>query len=133
MASINKVILIGNIGRDLELKQTTTGTAVCALTLATTRRVKDKEPETEWHSCTAYGRTAEIASQYLAKGSSVYVEGRLHTRKWTDKNGNNRYTTEIIIENLQMLGSKNGGNNASQPQQQSQPQGGYVSESDCPF
>jgi single-strand DNA-binding protein len=133
MASINKVILIGNIGRDLELKQTTTGTAVCTLTLATTRRVKDKEPETEWHNCTAYGRTAEIASQYLAKGSSVYIEGRLHTRKWTDKSGNNRYTTEIIIENLQMLGSKNSANSASQPQQQSQQSGGYVSESDCPF
>ncbi len=132
MASINKVILIGNIGRDPELKQTTTGTAVCALTLATTRRVKDKDPETEWHTCTAYGRTAEIASQYLAKGSSVYVEGRLHTRKWTDKNGNTRYTTEIIIENLQMLGSKNSNGNASQPQQ-SQQSGGYVSESDCPF
>lgn len=110
MASINKVILIGRLGKDIELRQTGAGSAIANLVVATDRRYKDgqgnPQTETEWHSVVFFGKTAEIASQYLSKGSMVYVEGRLHTRKYTDKQGIERYATEIIGETLQFLDSK---------------------------
>lgn len=110
MASINKVILIGRLGKDIELRQTGAGSSIANMTLATTRRYKDgqgqPQEETEWHNIVFFGKTAEIASQYLHKGSSVYIEGRLHTRKYTDKQGIERYATDIIGETLQFLDSK---------------------------
>lgn len=111
MASINKVILIGNLGRDPEVRYTSAGTAVCNLTLATSRNWKDKQSgekqeETEWHRVVFYDRLAEIAGEYLKKGRSAYVEGRLKTRKWQDKDGRDNYTTEIVGESLQLLGGK---------------------------
>ena len=113
MASINKVILIGNLGRDPEVRYTPSGSAVCNVTLATTRSWKgkdsgEKQEETEWHRIVFYDRLAEIAGEYLKKGRSVYVEGRLKTRKWTDKEGKEQYTTEVIANEMQMLGSREG-------------------------
>ena len=109
MASVNKVILIGNLGKDPETRYMSNGDAVTNITLATTDTWKDKNGEkqekTEWHRVTFYRKLAEIAGEYLKKGRSVYVEGRLENRGWTDKNGVERYTTEIIAESLQMLGS----------------------------
>jgi single-strand DNA-binding protein len=113
MASVNKVILIGNLGRDPEVRYLPSGDAVANLNLATTEKWKDKngEPQeqTEWHRVAFFGRQAEICGEYLRKGSSVYVEGRLQTRKWTDKDGIERYTTEIRGDRMQMLGSRSGG------------------------
>lgn len=113
MASINKVILIGNLGRDPEVRYTPSGAAVCNVTIATSRKWKGKDggeggEETEWHRVVFYDRLAEIAGEYLKKGRSVYVEGRLKTRKWADKDGVERYTTEVIADNMQMLGSREG-------------------------
>jgi single-strand DNA-binding protein len=114
MASVNKVILIGNLGKDPEVRYTPNGAAVCNLRLATTRNWKDKTSgdrveETEWHSVVLYDRQAEIAGEYLRKGRPVYVEGRLKTRKWQDKDGNDRYTTEIVCDTMQLLGGREGG------------------------
>lgn len=111
MASINRVILIGTLGRDPEVKYTPQGTAVCALSIATNRSYKDssgqKCEETEWHRISTFGNTAEACGKYLAKGRSVYVEGRIHTRKWQDKEtGAERYSTDIVAESVQFLGSK---------------------------
>ena len=110
MASVNKVILIGNLGKDPETRYMPNGEAVTNITLATTETWKDKSGEkqekTEWHRVTFYRKLAEIAGEYLKKGRPVYVEGRLETRKWTDKAGAERYTTEIIGETMKMLGSK---------------------------
>lgn len=113
MASINKVILIGNLGRDPEVRYTPSGAAVCNVTLATSRNWKDKTSgekveETEWHRVVFYDRLAEIAGEYLKKGRSVYVEGRLKTRKWQDKEGKDNYTTEVVADNMQMLGGREG-------------------------
>jgi single-strand DNA-binding protein len=113
MASINKVILIGNLGRDPEVRYTPSGAAVCNVTIATSRNWKDKTSgdkveETEWHRVVFYDRLAEIAGEYLKKGRSVYVEGRLKTRKWQDKEGKDNYTTEVIADNMQMLGGREG-------------------------
>lgn len=113
MASVNKVILIGNLGRDPEVRYTPSGGAVCNVTLATTRSWKSKESgekveETEWHRIVFYDRLAEIAGEYLKKGRSIYVEGRLKTRKWTDKDGVEKYTTEIIAQEMNMLGGREG-------------------------
>jgi single-strand DNA-binding protein len=113
MASINKVILIGNLGRDPEVRYTPSGSAVCNISLATTRNWKskdsgDKVEETEWHRVVFYDRLAEIAGEYLKKGRPVYVEGRLKTRKWQDKDGVEKYTTEIIAEQMQLLGGREG-------------------------
>ncbi len=112
MASVNKVILIGNLGRDPETRYTADGAAITNVSLATTRRYKDasgqQQEETEWHRVAFFGRLAEIAGEYLRKGRPVYVEGRLRTRKWQDKDGQDRYTTEIVAENMQMLGSREG-------------------------
>ncbi len=114
MASVNKVIIIGNLGRDPEVRYTPSGAAVCNLRIATTRSWKNKESgerveETEWHSAVLYDRLAEVAGEYLKKGRSVYIEGRLKTRKWQDKDGHDRYTTEIVTEEMKMLGSREGG------------------------
>jgi len=113
MASINKVILIGNLGRDPEVRYTPNGNAVCNISVATTRNWKDKTSgdkveETEWHRVVFYDRLAEIAGEYLKKGRSVYVEGRLKTRKWQDKEGKDNYTTEVIADNMQLLGGRDG-------------------------
>jgi len=113
MASVNKVILVGNLGRDPETRYTTGGEAVTNVSIATTDSWKDKAGEkqerTEWHRVAFFGKLAEIAGEYLKKGSQVYVEGRLQTRKWQDKEGQEKYTTEIIADRMQMLGSRAGG------------------------
>ncbi len=113
MASVNKVILVGNLGRDPETRYATSGAAICNVTIATSRQWKDKasgekREETEWHRVVFYDRLAEIAGEYLKKGRPVYVEGRLKTRKWQDKEGQDRYTTEIVAEEMQLLGSREG-------------------------
>ena len=112
MASVNKVILIGNLGRDPETRYMSNGDAVTNISLATTEIWKDKNGEkqekTEWHRVAFYRKLAEIAGEYLKKGRPVYVEGRLETRKWTDKNGMERFTTEIIATDMKMLGSRTG-------------------------
>jgi single-strand DNA-binding protein len=113
MASVNKVILVGNLGRDPETRYTADGAAITNIRVATTDSWKDKasgekKEQTEWHTVVFFGRLAEIAGEYLKKGRSVYVEGRLRTRKWQDKEGQDRYTTEIVAENMQMLGSREG-------------------------
>jgi len=110
MASVNKVILIGNLGKDPETRYMSNGEAVTNITLATTDIWKDrngeKQEKTEWHRVTFYRKLAEIAGEYLKKGSPVYIEGRLETRKWTDKSGAERYTIEIIANEMKMLGGK---------------------------
>jgi single-strand DNA-binding protein len=123
MASVNKVILIGNLGKDPETRYMSSGEAVTNITLATTDTWKDKNGEkqekTEWHRVTFYRKLAEIAGEYLKKGRSVYVEGRLETRKWTDKNGVERYTTDIIATDMKMLGNRTGsGSFESSPDQE---------------
>lgn len=115
---INKVILIGNLGKDPEVRYMANGGAVCNVTLATSESWKDKQSgeqkdKTEWHNIVFYRRLAEIAGEYLRKGSQVYVEGKLQTRKWQDKTGNDRYTTEIIANEMQMLGGRGGGGGGS--------------------
>jgi single-strand DNA-binding protein len=113
MASVNKVIIIGNLGRDPEMRYLPSGDAVANLRIATTDKYKDRsgdmQEQTEWHSVAFFGKTAEICGQYLKKGSQVYVEGSLRTRKWQDKEGNDRYTTEIRGDRMQMLGGRGGG------------------------
>jgi single-strand DNA-binding protein len=112
MASVNKVILIGNLGRDPETRYMPDGGAITNISIATTDTWKDKQGEkqekTEWHRVAFFGKLAEIAGEYLKKGSQVYVEGRLQTRKWQDKDGVDKYTTEIIADRMQMLGSRQG-------------------------
>ncbi|VCU69966.1 Single-stranded DNA-binding protein [Pigmentiphaga humi] len=115
MASVNKVILVGNLGRDPEVRYTPDGAAICNVSIATTSQWKDKSSgerreETEWHRVVFYNRLAEIAGEYLKKGRSVYVEGRLKTRKWQDKDtGADKYATEIVADQMQMLGGREGG------------------------
>jgi single-strand DNA-binding protein len=108
MASVNKVILLGNLGRDPETRYTTGGDAVCNLNIATSETWKDKSGEkqekTEWHRVVLFGRTAEIAGEYLKKGRSVYIEGRLQTKKYTDKDGVEKYSTEIVGDRMQLIG-----------------------------
>ncbi|HEY9193273.1 MAG TPA: single-stranded DNA-binding protein [Methyloversatilis sp.] len=113
MASVNKVILVGNLGKDPETRYAPNGDAICNITVATTDSWKDKatgekKEQTEWHRVVFFNRLAEIAGQYLRKGSAVYVEGSLRTRKWQDKEGQDRYTTEIRADQMQMLGSRQG-------------------------
>lgn len=117
MASVNKVILVGNLGRDPEVRSTPDGFNVANVSIATTFSWKDKNTgerrdETEWHRVVFYNRQAEIVGQYLKKGSAVYIEGRLRTRKYTGQDGIERYTTEIVAETMQMLGGRNGGDTA---------------------
>lgn len=137
MASVNKVILIGNLGRDPEVRYSPDGAAICNVSIATTSQWKDKatgerREETEWHRVVFYNRLAEIAGEYLKKGRPVYVEGRLKTRKWQDKDtGADRYSTDIVADQMQMLGGRDSGgegggmgggeyNQAPAPQRQQQ-------------
>jgi single-strand DNA-binding protein len=117
MASVNKVILLGNLGRDPETRYTTGGDAVTNLRIATTETWKDKngdkQEKTEWHSVVLFGRQAEIAGEYLKKGRSVYIEGRLQTRKYTDKEGVEKYATEIVGDRMQLLGGPRDGGGAA--------------------
>ena len=112
MASVNKVILVGNLGRDPETRYTTGGDAITNLNIATSETWKDKAGEkqekTEWHRVVLFGRQAEIAGEYLKKGRSVYIEGRLQTKKYTDKDGVEKYSTEIVGDRMQLLGSRDG-------------------------
>jgi single-strand DNA-binding protein len=113
MASVNKVIIVGNLGRDPEVRHMPSGDAIANIAVATSYKSKDRNTGeqkelTEWHRISFFGRLAEIVGQYLKKGSSVYVEGRLQTRKYTDKDGIERYATDIIAENMQMLGGRTG-------------------------
>ncbi|WP_426107478.1 single-stranded DNA-binding protein [Massilia sp. TSP1-1-2] len=117
MASVNKVIIVGNLGRDPEIRYMPSGDAIANIAVATSYKSKDKNTGeqkelTEWHRISFFGRLAEIVGQYLKKGSSVYVEGRLQTRKYTDKDGVEKYATEIIAETMQMLGGRPGGDDA---------------------
>jgi single-strand DNA-binding protein len=117
MASVNKVILIGNLGKDPEVRYMPSGEAIANITLATTDSWKDKgtgekQEKTEWHRVVMFGKQAEIAGEYLKKGRQVYFEGRLQTRKWTDKAGVEKYTTEIVADRMQMLGTRDSGGNA---------------------
>ena len=134
MASVNKVILVGNLGRDPEMRFMPNGEAVCNFSIATTDSWKDKsgqkQERTEWHNIVIYRKLAEIAGEYLKKGRPVYIEGRLQTRKWQTKEGQDRYTTEIIADQMQMLGGREGGGSAgyepmdedqSRPQQSARP------------
>lgn len=128
-ASVNKVILVGNLGRDPEVRYSPQGSAICNIAVATSSSWKDKNTgerreETEWHRVVFYNRLAEVAGEYLKKGRSVYIEGRLKTRKWQGQDGQDRYTTEIIADQMQMLGGggdgAQGGEAAPQRQQQRQ-------------
>jgi len=139
MAGINKVILIGNLGADPEVRYLNTGTAVANFRMATTQNIKNKEGErearTEWHRVVAFGRLAEICGEYLNKGKQVYVEGRLRTRSWDDRDGNKRWTTEIIATTMQMLGSP-GDQKAVEgeiPDFEGEPDAGSDQEDDIPF
>lgn len=113
MASVNKAILIGNLGKDPEVRYMPSGEAIANITLATTDSWKDKsgtkQERTEWHRVSFFGRQAEVVGEYLKKGSQIYVEGRIQTRKWQDKEGQERYTTEIVADRMQMLGGKSSG------------------------
>ncbi|PKY10801.1 single-stranded DNA-binding protein [Acidithiobacillus marinus] len=117
MAGVNKVILLGHLGRDPEMRYQPSGAAIANFSLATSETYKDrdgnKQERTEWHRVVFFNRTAEIAGEYLRKGSMAYVEGRLQTRKWTDKDGQERYTTEIVGDRLQLVGSRGGSGGAA--------------------
>jgi len=120
MASVNKVILIGNLGRDPEVRYSPEGAAICNISLATTavwrdRASGERREETEWRRVVFFNRLAEIAGEYLRKGRAVYVEGRLRTRKWQDQNGQDRYTTEIVADQMQMLGGRDADASMSAP------------------
>ena len=140
MSSVNKVIVLGRAGKDPESRFFSDGTAVCNVSVATSETWKDKETgerkeSTEWHNVTFRAKLAEIAGQYLKKGSLVYIEGRLQTRKWQDKSGQDRYTTEIVANEMKMIGPKPEGQQATQaprqaPQQAAQDDWG---DSDVPF
>ena len=151
MASVNKVILIGNLGRDPEVRYMPSGVAMCNVSIATTRNWKSKDSgerqeETEWHRVVFYRKLWEIAGQYLKKGSQVYLEGRIKTRKWQDKEGQDRYSTEIRGDRMQMLGGRQGMGEApardaggssggNRPAPAAQPAGGGFNdfEDDIPF
>lgn len=144
MASVNKVILVGNLGADPETKFMPSGDAVCNMSLATTDTWKDKtsgekKEATEWHRVVLFRRLAEVAGQYLRKGSQVYIEGRIRTRKWQDKDGQDRYTTEIEASEIKMLGSKREAGEPSEPRYpepvNKPPSGGAFDdmEDDIPF
>jgi len=137
---VNKAIILGSLGQDPDIRYTAGGAAVANISIATNEQWKDKESgemqeRTEWHRVVFFGRLAEIVGEYLRKGSQVYVEGRIQTRKWQDKEGQDRYTTEIVANEMQMLGSKSGGTTASfdqspQPQQSAPATSGTKSSND---
>ena len=125
MASVNKVILIGNLGADVETRYLPSGDAVANIRLATTDRYKDKasgemKELTEWHRVSFFGRLAEIATEYLKKGSSVYIEGKIRTRKWTDQAGVEKYSTDIVADQMQMLGGRAEGSQQAKPEKKQQ-------------
>jgi single-strand DNA-binding protein len=133
MASVNKVILVGNLGADPETKYLPSGDAVTNIRLATTDRWKDKasgemKEATEWHRIAFFGRLAEVAGEYLKKGSQVYVEGRIRTRKWQDKDGQDRYSTEIVADTMQMLGARSGSGEPREPRGGGESMGGRPAE-----
>ncbi len=141
---VNKVILVGNLGQKPEIRYTQTNTAVATLSIATSESWKDKDSgeqreKTEWHRVVFFGKLAEIAEQYLDKGSQLYVEGKLQTRKWQDKDGNDRYTTEILGNEMNMLGGKqasSGGDSYDQSQPSTEQVGSQdtrISDDDIPF
>jgi single-strand DNA-binding protein len=139
MASVNKVILIGNLGRDPEVRFTQGGTPVANFTMATTERWNDpsgeKKEKTEWHKIVVWGKQAEIAGEYLKKGRSVYIEGSLQTREWTDRDGNKRYTTEVKAQTMQFLGrpdDRGVSSNSAPAEEMGEPAGG-IAEDDIPF
>lgn len=137
MPNLNRVTLIGHLGRDPEVRYMPNGDAVCNFSIATTRKWKSKEGEkkedTQWTSISSFGKLAEIAGKYLNKGAPVYVEGWLRTRKWQDKNGQDRYTTEVVMEQMQLLGEKRRQEEESAPSPA--PQSGATSydDDDVPF
>ena len=142
--SVNKVILLGRVGSDPEVKYMPSGNAVLNLSIATNRKFKNQESgayedKTEWHRVVYFGKLAEIVEKYLDKGSSVYVEGKLQTRKWQDKNGADRWTTEIVGSELTMLGSRSSGSNNSMASDQSESpfpednSGEGLTDDDIPF
>jgi single-strand DNA-binding protein len=141
MASVNKAIIVGNCGRDPEVKYMPDGGAIANVSIATTYKWKDKgsgetKEEVEWHRVTFRGRLAEVAGEYLKKGSAVYVEGRIRTRKWTDKSGQEKFTTEIIADQMQMLGGKASANDAPKKAATSrspEPGGAAAIDDDIPF
>lgn len=123
MASVNKLIIIGNLGADPEVRYLPSGDAIANIRVATTESWKDKasgekKEHTEWHRCNLFGRLAEIAGEYLKKGASVYVEGRIRTRKWTDQAGVDKYSVEVVVETLKMLGSRQDGGSSQQSREQ---------------
>ncbi|OGQ86544.1 MAG: single-stranded DNA-binding protein [Deltaproteobacteria bacterium RIFOXYD12_FULL_56_24] len=122
---VNKVILIGNLGKDPEVRYSQAGAAIASFNVATTETWKkqdgSKEELTEWHRIVAFGRLGEICGEYLAKGSKVYIEGRLQTRKWDDKDGNTKYTTEIVAREMKMLSPRGSSGDSSQGQQYNEP------------
>ena len=149
---VNKVILVGNLGKDPDMKYTASGAAIANITVATSeswndKQTGEKQEKTEWHRVVFFRRLAEIAGEYLRKGSQVYIEGKLQTRKWQDQNGQDRYTTEIVANEMQMLGSRGGeagsrpqggggGFRANPPAQQApaqQDQDGGFADDDIPF
>jgi len=140
---INKVIIVGNLGQDPETRYMPSGAAVTNMTVATNETWKDKQTgeqkeRTEWHRVAMFGRLAEIAAEYLRKGSQVYIEGKLRTRKWQDKQGQDRWTTEIIADEMQMLGGRSGGGASSGPSSQPSgpapgPSGDTDFDDDIPF
>ena len=136
MAGINKVILVGNLGADPEMRYTAGGTAVCRLKVATSRRYTDKQgnrqEETAWHRVDAWGKLAEICGQYLSKGRQVYIEGRLKYGSY-EKDGVKHYTTDIVAENMQMLGAGGGRGEEREPEPPFEAPAGGVSEDDIPF
>lgn len=139
MASLNKVMLIGNLGKDPEVRYTTSGQGVASFSIATTEKFKNKsgdmEERTEWHNIVLWGRQAEIAKEYLSKGKTVFIEGRLQTRKWQDKDGRDRYTTEIVGDRMQMLSPKGGGSGRSggEPSASYDDPVSYNQDDDIPF
>jgi single-strand DNA-binding protein len=137
MASVNKVIIVGNLGKDPEVRYMPSGSAICNVTVATTRQWKNKESgekmeETDWHRIVFFDRLAEIAGEYLKKGRSVYVEGRLRTRKWTDKEGKDQYTTEVVATEMQMLGGREGAGTGGGASGAGDEEGGGYSERSAP-
>jgi single-strand DNA-binding protein len=131
--SVNSVILVGHLGKDPELKTMSSGESVATVSLATTENWKDKsgvkQEKTEWHNLVFYRRLAEIAGQYLKKGSLIYVEGKIQTRKWQTKEGQDRYTTEIIVKDMKMLGGKSANSPVQKPSQPAK----QLDEADIPF
>ena len=119
MGSVNKAILVGNLGRDAEMRFTAGGTPVATVSLATTEKFTDrdgqKREDTQWHRVVIWGKTAEVLHEYLTKGKQIYVEGRLQTRKWQDKDGQDRYTTEVVADRMQMLGARAANGNDPAP------------------